>query len=55
MPTICLFGKPLTRVRPILDAIGAQEALEYHRGKEPSTTSSRRRAWETERMASRPS
>lgn len=51
MPTIYLFGIPLTRVRPLLNAIGAQEALEHHRGKEPHTASSRRRAWETERMA----
>lgn len=52
MPTICVFGQAC-RVRPLLDAIGAQEALEHHGTTQPSPMHgpSRHAAWERERMA----
>lgn len=40
MPLICIFGQ-VCRVRPLLDAIGAQEALESHNGQLQSPMKSR--------------
>lgn len=51
MPTVVLLGQPC-RVRPMLDAIGAQESLEHFGTTRPHAMHgpSRARAWEKQRL-----